>query len=80
MKYCLGTIFLEGTRDMGCHRTLTVEEKDHCTAGLQINWIGYDQTRKHVVICSAKTTESQLVKQETSGQSYKALYDRNLRL
>ena len=24
---------------------------DHCTAGLQFNWIGFDQTYKHVHIC-----------------------------
>ena len=29
---------------------LEYSPKDHCTAGLQFNWIGFDQTRKNIVI------------------------------
>ena len=25
--------------------------EDHCTSGVQFNWIGFDQTRKYVVFC-----------------------------
>ena len=30
--------------------TLTVGGKYHCNTGLQFNWIGFDQTRKYVVM------------------------------
>ena len=38
--------------------------KYHCTAGLQMNWIGFNQARRYFFVFT-ETTESKPVKQET---------------
>lgn len=42
----LGTC-LRNTKSENTHRRVN----DHCTFGLQINWIGLDQARKYAVMC-----------------------------
>ena len=39
--------------------------KGHCLVGLQLNWIGFDQTRKMLLIDYSDTAESKQVKLET---------------
>ena len=45
------------------YREQPPEGKCHCTAYLQFDWIGFYQTRKHVL---SRATESKPVKLETS--------------
>ena len=54
-----------------CPREHPPYEKDHCTAGLQFNWIGNEQTWKYIVIC--KYCHCLIQTSQTEGQTNHAV-------